>query len=45
MTEFNFSFDAFVTVNAESEEEARTLIEHLIFDIPYYFEINNLRKE
>ena len=45
MSEFNFSFDAFMSVEAENEEQARMLVENIIFDIPYYIEMNNLRLE
>lgn len=43
--EFNFSFDAYATIFADSEEQARALLESVLFDTPFYLEINNLNRE
>ena len=43
--EFNFSFDAYATIFADNEEEARAFLESVLFDTPFYLEINNLNRE
>lgn len=45
MNNYNFSFEGFVTIPAKDETEARELLEHIIFNVPYYIEINNVRLE